>query len=145
MAIAAAQLFLPSGTIASLKGQTVIRAVSARRLRSGLEGAGDGVDLEWVRRARAEILAAALSDNQARRNGGRPDVWNCVVQKLIQLDDGSALILTVANYYTPDNKEIPANGVAATSEVRPSIDEVIAANDGSLPVRRKSRFLWMIR
>ena len=56
------------------------------------------------------------------------------MQKLIEMDDGSALILTVANYYTPDNKEIPANGVAATSEVRPSIDEVIAANDESQPV-----------
>jgi hypothetical protein len=44
------------------------------------------------------------------------------------------MILTVANYYTPDNKEIPANGVAATAEIHPSLDEVIAANDQKQPV-----------
>jgi C-terminal processing protease CtpA/Prc len=56
------------------------------------------------------------------------------MQKLIEMDDGSALILTVANYYTPDNKEIPANGVASTVEVHPTIDEAIAANDETQPV-----------
>jgi len=44
------------------------------------------------------------------------------------MDDGSALILTVANYYTPAGKEIPAEGVAATVEVAPGTDQTTGAN-----------------
>jgi carboxyl-terminal processing protease len=50
------------------------------------------------------------------------------MQKLVQLDDGSALILTVATYYTPSGKEIPAEGVTPTVELKPT-DETLAGND----------------
>jgi carboxyl-terminal processing protease len=50
-------------------------------------------------------------------------------QKLIQLEDGSALILTLANYYTPGGKEIPVDGVTPTREVRPSPDDITAADE----------------
>jgi len=39
-------------------------------------------------------------------------------QKLITLDDGSAIILTVANYYNADGKAILEEGVAPTEIVR---------------------------
>ena len=56
------------------------------------------------------------------------------MQKLIQLEDGSALILTVANYYTPDNKEIPVDGVVPTVIVHPAMDDATAAaNDVPAP------------
>jgi carboxyl-terminal processing protease len=38
-------------------------------------------------------------------------------QKIIPLDDGGALILTVAFYSTPDGKSIVEDGVAPTVEV----------------------------
>ena len=51
------------------------------------------------------------------------------------MDDGSALILTVANYFTPANKNIPTDGVAATVEVRSSVDELLAqANEKETPM-----------
>jgi C-terminal processing protease CtpA/Prc len=49
------------------------------------------------------------------------------MQKLIQLDDGSAIILTVANYYTPEGKEIPVDGVVPTEVVHPAMDDAAAA------------------
>ena len=45
------------------------------------------------------------------------------------MDNGSALILTVALYYSPNGKNIPAEGIAPTQEVRPSFDSLMAAND----------------
>jgi len=39
-------------------------------------------------------------------------------QKLITLDDGSALILTVANYYNPAGKSIMEEGVTPSEVVR---------------------------
>jgi carboxyl-terminal processing protease len=42
-------------------------------------------------------------------------------QKIIPLDDGGALILTVAFYSTPDGKSIVEDGVAPTVEVRPKV------------------------
>ena len=54
-------------------------------------------------------------------------------QKLIQLDDGSALILTLANYYTPGGKEIPVDGVTPTREVRPLVDDFTSAEQDLPP------------
>jgi C-terminal processing protease CtpA/Prc len=51
------------------------------------------------------------------------------MQKLMPLDDGAALILTIANYYTPNGKEIPADGVVPTVEVHTQPDDALAQND----------------
>ena len=75
-------------------------------------------------------------------------------QKLITIDDGSALILTVANYYNANGKSILEEGVTPTEVVRP---ELVAADDSgddedastSADRRRRrrspSRFLRKIR
>ena len=55
------------------------------------------------------------------------------MQKLVQLDDGSALILTVANYYTPAGKEVPVDGVVPNVTVRPSPDDLAAALNPPAP------------
>ncbi len=132
--VSTAQLFVPSGTITTLKGQTISPVVSS----------GDPSKVAWTdpvtvligvgTAGPAEIVAGAISGNHRGETVGDRTYGTASMQKLIQMDDGSALILTVANYYTPENKEIPANGVAATAEVHPSIDEAIAANDESQPV-----------
>ena len=49
-------------------------------------------------------------------------------QKLITLDDGSALILTVANYYNSSGKSILDEGVIPTEVVRASAADL---SDGS--------------
>jgi carboxyl-terminal processing protease len=132
--IATAQLFVPSGTITTLKGQTISPVVSSAEASKVVWADPVTVLIGVGTAGPAEIVAGAISGNKRGETVGDRTYGTASMQKLIEMDDGSALILTVANYYTPDNKEIPANGVAATSEVRPSIDEVIAANDGSQPV-----------
>jgi carboxyl-terminal processing protease len=66
----------------------------------------------------AEVLASALGGNQrADLVGGRTFGGACE-QKLIPLEDGSALILSVAYYYTPAGKSILDEGVQPTVAVR---------------------------
>jgi carboxyl-terminal processing protease len=131
--ILTAQLFLSSGTIATLKGQTVTPVVSA----------ADATKVVWTEPVAlligngtagpAEILAAAIADNKRGSTVGERTYGTASQQKLIEMDDGSALILTVANYFTPGNKDIPAEGVPPTAEVHPSIDDLLAQADLTQP------------
>jgi carboxyl-terminal processing protease len=73
----------------------------------------------------AEILASAIADNKRGSTVGDRTYGTASQQKLIGMDDGSALILTVANYFTPGNKNIATDGVAATVEVRPSVEDLL--------------------
>jgi len=131
--ISTAQLFVSSGTIATLKGQTITPVVYS----------ADATKVEWTQpmtvligngtAGPAEIVAAAVADNKRGSTVGERTYGTASMQKLIQLDDGSALILTVANYYTPNGKEIPADGVVPTAEARPSADDIATLNEQSAP------------
>lgn len=126
--ISTAQLFLPSGTITTLKGQTITPVVSTADSSKVAWSQpmtvliGNGTD------GAAEILAGAIADNHRGDTIGSRTYGTASMQKLVQLDDGSALILTVATYYTPGGKEIPADGVAPTVELKAS-DDAVASND----------------
>jgi len=54
------------------------------------------------------------------------------------LEDGSALFLTLANYYTPDGKEIPIEGVAPTREVHSVPDDIAALTEAYPPAPSSS-------
>jgi carboxyl-terminal processing protease len=127
--ISAAQLFLPSGTITSLKGQTVSPVVSSADASKVAWTQPVTVLIDTGTAGAAEILAGAIADNHRGETVGMRTYGTASQQKLIQLEDGSALILTLANYYTPGGKEIPVDGVAPTREVRPSPEDVTAADE----------------
>lgn len=125
--IAAAQLFLSSGTITSLKGQTV----------SEQKFPADPAKVVWSQPVAllisnatadaAEVLAAAIGDNHRGETIGERTFGTASSQKVVTLDDGAALILTVANYYTPAGKSIPADGVAPT--VQETAEDIAALNE----------------
>ncbi len=115
--IAAAQLFLSSGKIAVLTGQTVARqefdaAADKVAWKNPVE-----VLISDSTSGAAEVLASALSDNHRAGLVGWRTFGSASEQKLIPLDDGSALLLTVAYYYTPAGKPILDEGVPPTTEV----------------------------
>ena len=64
------------------------------------------------------MLASALGGNQRAGLVGGRTFGGASEQKLIPLEDGSALILTVAYYYTPAGKSILDDGVQPTVAVR---------------------------
>ena len=63
----------------------------------------------------AEVVAAAVLDNARGDVVGGKTFGDGSVQKLIELPDGSALILSVAKYYSPQGKAI--QDVAVTPNV----------------------------
>lgn len=125
-----AQLFLNSGTIATLKGQTVAPQTFSADPSKVVWTAPVAVLIGNGTAGAAEIVAAAIADNHRGDTVGDRTYGTASQQKLIQLDDGSALILTIADYYTPGNKNIPAEGVVPIDVVRPAaVDDIAELNN----------------
>jgi carboxyl-terminal processing protease len=135
--IAAARLFLTSGTITALSGQTSPRRVFAAEPASVIWRHPVEVLISERTLGAAEVLAAGLGDNErAGLVGGRTFGGACE-QKLIPLEDGAALILSVAYYYTPEGKSILDEGVQPTEAVRLPIefDDDVETAPGPQPRR----------
>src|SRR5690348_12553648 len=115
--IAAAQLLIPSGTITVLKGQTVSRQEFDAAPDKVVWRGPVAVLISPSTSGAAEIIAAAVGDNHRGDVVGERSFGAASEQKIIPLEDGAALVLTVAYYYTPENKSILENGVMPTSEV----------------------------
>jgi len=124
--VSTAQLFLSSGTITTLKGQTLTPMVSSADSANVVWAAPLTVLIGPGTAGPAEIVAGAVAGNERGETIGVRTYGAASQQKLIPLDDGSALILTVANYYTPGGKSIPAEGVAPTKEVAPPAEDLAA-------------------
>jgi len=122
--IATAQFFLTSGTITTLKGQTVASVPSVAEPSKVAWTAPVSVLIGNGTAGAAEIVAAAIADNHRGSTVGDRTFGAASMQRLIPLDDGSALILTVANYFTPGGKEIAADGVAPTVLARSAPEDV---------------------
>lgn len=59
----------------------------------------------------SEILAGALKDNKVAVLVGTKSYGKASVQNVKQMDDGSAILFTVAKYLTPNGTDITAKGV----------------------------------
>jgi len=136
--VATAQLFLSSGTITTLKGQTIAPVVSSAEPAKAVWSQPVEVLIGNGTAGPAEIVASAIADNHRGDTVGERTYGTASYQKLIELDDGSALFLTLANYYTPAGKEIPIEGVAPTREVHSVPDDVAALSDTNPPAPSSS-------
>jgi carboxyl-terminal processing protease len=132
-AIEAAQFFIPSGTITSLAGQTVARRDFTAQpdkvvWRSPLE-----VLTSPSTSGAAEVLAGAIKGDKRGDVIGERTFGSASEQKVIPLDDGGAVVLTVAFYSTPDGKSIVEDGVTPTVEVHPTPPDPSLLNDEDNP------------
>ena len=66
----------------------------------------------------SEIFAGAVQDHEVGTIGGTTTYGIGVVQELRQLSDGSAVKLTVSNYYTPNGNSINKVGIKPDVEVK---------------------------
>lgn len=115
--IALANLFMDKGLITYLQGQkharqnfeaepakTVCRDPLVVLTNRGTAGG-------------AEIAAAALLDSKRAAVVGERTYGDAAFRKAITMDDGSAVILSVAKYFAPSGKAIQDNAVVPTVQV----------------------------
>jgi len=132
-AIAAAQLFLSSGKITSLEGQTIPRKEFSAEPDKVVWRAPVDVLIYSSTSGAAEVLAAAIKGNKRGEVLGERTFGTASEQKTIPLDDGGAVILTVAFYSTPEGKSIVEEGVAPTVEVHTKSQDPDASTDTEEP------------
>lgn len=129
-AIAIARLFVPSGTLTSLRGQTVPEQVFAADSSKVAWKGPVSVLMDGTTTGAAEVLACSLANTKRGDLVGDRTFGLASEQKLITMDDGAAIILTVANYYNADGKPILEEGVAPTEVVRASASATDEGDDG---------------
>jgi len=129
-AIAVSSLFLDHGVVVTLAG-----AHSPRKVYRAFPGVATNLPLAVLvdknTASSAEIVAAALRDHQRATLVGQRTFGKAVVQSVDPLDNGAALELTVARYFTPAGDDISNVGVspqvAAVDDPATPQDEALAA------------------
>lgn len=77
----------------------------------------------------SEIVAGALQDQARAVVLGTPTFGKGSVQTVVEMDDGSALKLTVALYFTPKGRSIQAHGIAPDIVVEDEPQDAEAAEE----------------
>ena len=126
--VALADLFLSKGMITYLQGQRVSKQefqADASKTISNLplvvitnRGTADA----------AEVATAALLESKRAQVVGEKTYGDASVRRTVTMDDGGALILSVAKYYSPEGKAIPdaavtPNHLMMEPDATPEVDE----------------------
>jgi carboxyl-terminal processing protease len=109
--IATANLFLSHGTITYLQGQKYPRQAFNADPSKAITTLPLVVMVNKSTAGPAEVVAAAVLENARGDVVGDKTFGDGSVQKVIELPDGSALILSVAKYYSPGGKAIQDTAV----------------------------------
>ena len=138
--IAFANLFLTKGRITYLQGQRVARQnfdADPSRAITNLpvviltnRGTADA----------AEIAASAIADNNRGQLVGERTYGDASQRKAITMEDGSAIILSIAKYYSADGKAIQDNAVTPKTQVVQAEPQVDVDDNGEpLPENPKDQ------
>lgn len=121
--IATANLFLNHGTITYLQGQKYPREAFNADPSRAITNLPVAVLVNKGTAGPAEVVAAAVLENARGDVVGDKTFGDGSVQKVIELPDGSALILSVAKYYSPLGKAIQDSAVTPNVLVADSDDD----------------------
>ena len=123
--IALANLFLNKGLITYVQGQRVTRQNFEADPAKAITSLPMAVLTDKGTASGAEIAAAALQDNKRAQLVGDRTYGDAALRKAIAMDDGGAIILSVAKYYSPSGQAIQDTRVAPgtlVAEPEPQFD-----------------------
>jgi carboxyl-terminal processing protease len=127
--IATANLFLNHGTITYLQGQKYPRQAFSADPSKAITTLPLVVLVNKGTAGPAEVVAAAILDNARGDVVGDKTFGDGSVQKLIELPDGGALILSVAKYYSPEGKAIQDTAVTPNIVVADTSDDAVLPDE----------------
>ena len=127
--VALANLFLNHGTITYLQGQKHPRETFSADPQKAVTNLPLVVLVNRGTAGPAEIAAAAILENARGDVVGDKTFGLNSVQKLIEIPDGSALILTVAKYYSPSGKAIQDTSVTPNVQVADAVEDTGISED----------------
>ncbi len=133
-AVEVANLFLDHGTILSVEGQKYPKKTYVADKSKMVTQLPLAVLINRGSASDAEVIAAAILENDRGDVVGERSYGIGSIQKTIPLDDGSAIILSVGKYYTPsgrlieNDKDLSQSGITPNVVVKPPEDNLIASN-----------------
>jgi carboxyl-terminal processing protease len=127
--IATANLFLNHGIITYLQGQKYPRETFNADMNKAITGLPLVVMVNRGTAGPAEVVAASVLENARGDVLGDKTFGVGSVQKVIEIPDGSALILSVAKYYSPNGKAIQDTAVTPNILVADTNDDYIPPDD----------------
>ncbi len=141
-----ANLFLDKGEITYIKGQKTEKEAFAAKAADDLWKGPLVVITNRSTAAGAEVAAAALLDDTRAQVVGERTYGDASVRKTIQMDDGGAVILSVAKYYSPSGKAIQDTGVVpsvqlAENDNAPELDQDGNPIPGTAPKNTEDNLL----
>jgi carboxyl-terminal processing protease len=112
-AVEVSDVFLDGGVVVSTRGR-VSQTEATLEANPGdlMNGAPIVILVDSGTASAAEIVAGALQDHQRGLVVGHRTFGKGSVQTILPLENGEALKLTTARYYTPQGRSIQAQGIA---------------------------------
>jgi carboxyl-terminal processing protease len=109
---AVANLFLEKGLITYSQGQKLAKSeINAVPEKALYKTQPIAIITNRGTAVAAEVLAASLLDNKRAEVVGERSYGDAAIRRAITMDDGGAVILSVAKYYSPAGKAIQDTGV----------------------------------
>jgi carboxyl-terminal processing protease len=127
--VATANLFLNHGTITYLQGQKYPKQTFNADPQKAVTNLPLVVLVNRGTAGPAEIVAAAVMENARGDVVGDKTFGSGAIQKVIDMPDGSALILSVAKYYSPTGKALQDTAVTPNVLVADANDDFIAPDE----------------
>jgi carboxyl-terminal processing protease len=120
-AVGVASLFIKSGTIVTTRGRDQPTTVYTALGDAIAPRIPMVVLVDRGTASSAEIVTGALKDHQRAKVVGTRTYGKGVFQELFPLQNGSALDLTVGEYFTPNNQNLGGGGVRQGRGIKPNV------------------------
>ena len=126
-----ANLFLNHGTITYVQGQKYPKQTFTADAKNAISTLPVVVLVNRSTAGPAEVVASSILENARGDVLGDKTFGSGSIQNVIEMGDGSALILSIAKYYTPGGKTIQDNAITPNITVADAGDDFAGDDDGA--------------